>query len=178
MQMPRSTGLIAIFRVKMKVMKQAGAIFVVCLLFACQSRVGNQNAQLSKVDWLLETWQKQSAKGILTESWQRLDDSTFVGRSFFVSGGDTLSSESIRLEQRGGKLYYIPTVADQNEGKPVVFMQTNLTDSSVTFENPQHDFPQKIYYRFQKPDSLFAEVSAIVNGAVKSQQFKMKKVKQ
>jgi hypothetical protein len=158
-------------------MKQIGVLFVVFLFFACQSRVGNQYTQLSKTSWLIGSWQKQSAKGILTESWQRLDDSTFVGQSFFVSNNDTLSSESIRLEQRKGKLYYIPTVVDQNDGNAVVFTQTNLTDSSVTFENPEHDFPKKIYYRFQKPDSLFAEVSAIVNGAVKSQQFRMRKVK-
>ena len=159
------------------------AVFI-GVLFSCHHK-GNKNSiqpenkyqQLKKVDWLIGSFQKQSAKDILTESWQRLDDSTFVGQSFFVSNNDTLSSESILLEQRNGKLYYIPTVSGQNDGKAIVFTQTNLTDCSVTFENPQHDFPQKIYYRFQKPDSLFAEVSAIVNGAVKSQQFRMRKVK-
>lgn len=158
-------------------MKQIGVISFVLLLFAYQSQKGNRYAQISKTSWLIGSWQKQSAKGILTESWQRLDDSTFVGQSFFVSNNDTLSSESIRLEQRKGKLYYIPTVVGQNDGNAVVFTLINLTENSVTFENPQHDFPQKIYYRFQKPDSLFAEVSAIVNGAVKSQQFRMRKVK-
>lgn len=156
-------------------MKQIGVLFIVSLLFACQPRVDHRYAQLSKTSWLIGTWQKQSAKGILTESWQQLDDSTFVGRSFFVNNGDTVSSEFIRLEHRNGKLYYIPTVADQNEGKPIIFTQTSLKDSSVTFENPEHDFPQKIYYQFQKPDSLIAEVSAMANGSQKSIVFRMER---
>jgi hypothetical protein len=162
-------------------MKQFSYLVVLAFLFACQSRVNpihsKKYAELEKSVWLLGVWQKQSGKGILTESWRRLDDSTFVGRSFFVVNCDTLSSEKIRLEQRNGKLYYIPTVADQNEGKPIAFTQNSLTDSTVTFENPQHDFPQKIDYRFQKPDSLIAEVSAMVNGSQKSIVFRMGKTK-
>ena len=158
-------------------MKQANVIFMVFLLFACQSPVSIRYSKLSKTSWLLGTWQNQSAKGILTESWQQLNDSTFVGQSNFVSGGDTISSESIRLEQRKDTLYYIPTVADQNEGKAVVFTLTGLTDSTVTFENPGHDFPQKIAYRFQRPDSLIAEVSAAVEGKTKALTFRMRRLK-
>ncbi|OGO76924.1 MAG: hypothetical protein A2Y23_08810 [Clostridiales bacterium GWB2_37_7] len=164
-------------------MKQIFFWFALSLLFACQSKVkpsvteASKYPELKKTEWLLGAWQKQSAKGILTESWLQLNDSTFIGRSFFVSGGDTLSSESIRLEQRNNKLYYIPTVADQNEGKAITFVKTSMTDSAVIFENPEHDFPQKIEYRFQKPDSLIAEISAIINYSQKSIVFRMGKTK-
>lgn len=163
-------------------MKHLLQLFIV-LLVACQPKAKPNSTEtsnykeLQKVHWLKGTWQRQSAQGILTESWQQLDDSTFIGKSFFVSNGDTLSSESIRLQQRNGKLHYIPTVADQNEGKPVVFTFTNLTDSSVTFENPKHDFPQKIEYQLNAPDSLIAEVSAVVEGKTKALTFRMKKLK-
>lgn len=113
----------------------------------------------------------------MTESWQLLNDSTFTGRSFFISNGDTLSSEKISLEKRNGKLYYLPIVADQNNGKAVVFTKTSLTDSTITFENPEHDFPQKIHYRLAKTDSLVAEVSAKVNGNQKLVTFRMKRIK-
>ena len=132
---------------------------------------------IHKTDWLIGNWQRVSKEGTLTEAWTQLNDSTFAGRSFFISNGDTLSSELISLEQRNGKLYYIPTLADQNDGKAVVFTITSLTDSSATFENPEHDFPQKIDYRFQKPDSLIAEVSAVMNGNQKTINFRMGRVK-
>ncbi len=138
---------------------------------------GNENVQpIGKVIWLVGDWQKQSEKGILTEAWRKLDDSTLVGRSYLILEVDTLSLESIRLEQRKGKLYYIPTVPDQNEGQPVVFVQTNLTDSTVVFENPKHDFPQKITYSFLVNDSLSVEIAAIVDGKQKARTFRMGKV--
>lgn len=162
-------------------MKHLLQLFIV-LLVACQPKAKPNSTEtsnykeLQKVHWLKGTWQRQSAKGILTETWQQLDDSTFAGRSFFVSNRDTLSSETIRLEQRNGKLYYIPIVSGQNDGKAIVFTQTKLSDSTIIFENPAHDFPQKIEYRFQKPDSLIAEVSATINDTIRRQQFRMKKV--
>lgn len=139
---------------------------------------GSQNVQpIGKVIWLVGDWQKQSEKGILTEAWRKLDDSTLVGRSYLISEADTLLLESIRLEQRKGKLYYIPTVSDQNRGQPVVFAQTSLTDSVVVFENPKHDFPQIITYSLLVNDSLSAEIAAVVDGNLKARTFRMGKVK-
>lgn len=164
-------------------MKQLVFLFVVFSLFACQPRVNQSKAvdskysQLHKTDWLIGNWQRVSEKEILSETWQQLNDSTFSGRSFFIRNGDTLSSELISLEQRKGKLYYIPTVSDQNEGQPVVFAQTNLTDSTVVFENPKHDFPQKITYSLLVNDSLSAEIAAVVDGELKTRTFRMGKVK-
>lgn len=168
-------------------MKNIG-IFLVILAFAFISCYfagkqknaisGNENVQpIGQVIWLVGNWQKQSEKGILTEAWRKLDDSTFVGRSYLISEADTLLLESIRLEQRTGKLYYIPTVSDQNEGQPVVFAQTSLTDSTIVFENPKHDFPQKITYSLLVNDSLSAEIAAVVDGKPKSRTFRMGKVK-
>ncbi|MBL7966264.1 MAG: hypothetical protein JNK09_04645 [Prolixibacteraceae bacterium] len=162
-------------------MKHLLQLFIV-LFVACQPKAKPNSTEtsnykeLQKVHWLKGTWQRQSAKGILTETWQQLDESTFAGRSFFVSNGDTVSSETISLEQRNGKLYYIPIVSGQNDGKAIVFTQTKLSDSTIIFENPAHDFPQKIEYRFQKPDSLIAEVSSVSGELKKSIVFRMRRV--
>lgn len=168
-----------IFIAKFDDMKQLAFLFVVFSLFACQPRVNHSKAfdgnysQLHKTDWLIGNWLRISEKEILSETWQQLNDSTFCGRSFFIRNGDTLSSELISLEQRSGKLYYIPTVSNQNDGSAIVFTQTCLTDSTVIFENPAHDFPQKITYSSISKDSLSAEISAIVDGKLKSQTFRM-----
>ncbi len=171
------------FIAKSENMKQLVFLFIVFSFFFCQPRVNQlkvvdgKYSQLQKTKWLIGSWQRKSEKGILTETWHLLNDSTFTGRSFFVNNiGDTLSSETIRLEQRNGKLYYIPIVSGQNDGKAILFTQTNLSDSMVIFENPTHDFPQKIDYRFQKPDSLIAEVSASSEETKKSIVFRMRRL--
>ncbi|HET6559637.1 MAG TPA: DUF6265 family protein [Prolixibacteraceae bacterium] len=128
---------------------------------------------IETAQWLIGNWQNQSAKGLLTETWRKLDDSTMVGQSYFIAGADTLFLENIRLEQRKDILTYIPIVRDQNNGQAVYFTLTRSTDSVLVFENPEHDFPQKITYSIMANDSLIAEVSAVVDGKVKSQSFRL-----
>lgn len=164
-------------------MKKYLIVVLSLVLSACQQQVKQSKietdkySQFQKTVWLIGNWQKQTEKGVLTESWQKLDDSTLVGQSYFIDGVDTLSSESIRIEQRNRKLFYIPTVKGQNNGMVVNFNLTSVNDSSLIFENPEHDFPQKITYNKMKNDSLMAEISAILNGNLKSQKFLMGRVK-
>lgn len=141
-----------------------------------QLKDSKKSQVIEKSHWLIGNWQSKSAKGILTETWYKQDDSTMIGKSYFIEGSDTLSMENIRMEQRNGMLTYIPVVRDQNNGKAVSFALTNSTDSSLVFENPKHDFPQKISYVLMANDSLVAEVSAVVEEKIKSQVFRMSRV--
>lgn len=134
-------------------------------------------SELEKADWFLGEWQNNSPEGNATEVWEKENDSTFVGKSYFVIGKDTVSSETISLEQNGKQLFYIPTVKDQNAGQPVKFTITSSSSNQLIFENPKHDFPQKISYTQKTNDSLLAEISGIMNGKLNSQKFPMTRVK-
>jgi len=94
------------------------------------------------------------------------------GKSFFIKENDTLFSETVRLAQHENDLFYIVTVPNQNEAKPVEFKLTSSTADYLVFENPEHDFPKKITYKLVTKDSLYAEIS----GDGKSQGFPFKKV--
>jgi uncharacterized protein YciI len=112
--------------------------------------------------WLAGNWEKPlNNKTKLVESWKKQNDSTFVGVSFRVSEkGDTTVSETIELRKRGTAFEYVPTVKNQNAGKPVVFTLTNLDGDSAVFENPQHDFPKRIVYLYNRStDRLEAAIS-------------------
>lgn len=128
---------------------------------------------LRKLSWLPGTWAGTSPEGVFGESWQEGNDSLYNGKGFFVVGKDTVSSESLRLLQEGSKLFYEPTVKNQNDGKAVRFEMTELTDNTCVFENAAHDFPQKISYTLVTPDSLVAEISGLVEGKARSEVFPM-----
>lgn len=132
-------------------------------------------ALLKKADWLLGKWKSRSPEGEATEIWAIGNDSTYTGKSYFIAGKDTVSSESLVLMQAGGDLLYIPTVKNQNEGKPVSFTLTSYKDNTMIFENPKHDFPQKIRYTRITNDSLLAEISGVIEGKENAQQFPMKR---
>ena len=153
-----------------------------CLLQACQSPAPTappapKYPQLDKASWLLGTWQNHSPEGVATEVWRQENDSVYAGSSHFVIGQDTVSAESIRLEASGQGLAYIPTVKGQNNDAPVRFTLSTTTDKQLVFENPAHDFPQKISYAQVSPDSLVAEISGTIEGQVQAQAFPMRRVR-
>lgn len=128
---------------------------------------------MKKTAWLVGEWRNFSPEGNATEVWVKENDSTLNGKSCFVIGGDTVSSESLSLVERNNQLYYIPVVRDQNNGQPVEFALTSSTDKQLVFENPQHDFPTKITYTRITDDSLVAEISGMNKGQPASQQYPM-----
>lgn len=88
---------------------------------------------------------------------------------------DTLHSESIVLTQTKEALIYRPTVKGQNNDQPVDFKLTSDLENSFTFENPKHDYPQKIVYKKLNDKSLVATISGIQQGKQSSESYPMKK---
>lgn len=132
--------------------------------------------QLVELEWLIGRWENRSGDGILSEIWERENDSVFSGVSFYVIGPDTVFQEKIRLESMEGKVYYKPEVDGQNEGKQVIFTRTFNDKMKWVFENPKHDFPQMITYTHSN-DSLIAVISGMRNGKPGSEVFAMKRSK-
>lgn len=136
-----------------------------------------QYAQIKKIGWLVGSWRGTSPEGVFGETWQMRNDSILSGKGYFVVGKDTVSMEALRLVQEGNKLYYEPTVNNQNNGKAVRFELTSMSDTTMIFENAAHDFPQKICYRLINADSLVAEISGQSNGEARSELFPLSRMK-
>ena len=94
------------------------------LFFSCKKEIKSQEKQfteLQKTKWLLGRWENNSTEGNLSESWKKVNDSTFMGESYFVIETDTVFAEHIRLEERNNQLYYTVVIPNQNNGNPVSF---------------------------------------------------------
>jgi hypothetical protein len=150
-------------------------ILLLIAFVSCKKSETNEKEKIKKSDWLLGKWESKVDEGMLSENWKRLNDSTFQAESFFIKEKDTLHFETITLQQRGEELFYSATVKGQNNDKPVTFNMTSTTDKKLVFENPKHDYPQKITYSLIKKDSLVAEISGIQLGKPSSEKFGMKK---
>ncbi|MGB3947396.1 MAG: DUF6265 family protein [Bacteroidia bacterium] len=133
--------------------------------------------QINKAYFFIGEWENKEKDGLLIERWQKLNDSVFVGESYFVSNNDTLNSEKIRLEQRGKELYFIPIVKGQNNNQPVEFKLTKSSNNQMVFENQQHDFPTKISYSNLSSNSMSASVSGIIDGKQTTHSYRMKRCK-
>lgn len=143
---------------------------------AIEASAAKTYANLEKAAWFLGEWGNKSTEGELTERWKKENDSLFLGESYFVVGKkDTVFAEHIKLWESNGKLTYTAKVPNQNDNEAVDFEMTSSTDNQIVFENPKHDYPNKIVYNKINNDSLVAEIFGIQKGKPASEKFAMKK---
>ena len=151
----------------------------ICIMYGCAEQKSEKNnsfvREINKAKWLEGQWENRKDSVYVYESWNAANDSTLTGNGYVIIGSDTVSSEIMSLEERGGIVNYIPTVQNQNDGKPVAFKMVSGDSVSLVFENPAHDFPQKITYRKVNNDSLVAVISGNFNGKAESQEFALKR---
>ncbi len=154
---------------------QLSGVCVFLLIGGLWSRQFDQS--IWRLHWLVGSWQRETPRGTIYESWLAQGDLELLGKSFTVRpGGDTVLFETIQLVQRQDSVWYIPTVANQNAGFPVSFVLTSDQDDMWVFENRRHDFPQVISYRRIGHDSLVAEISGIQDGQSRRLTFPMHRV--
>jgi hypothetical protein len=149
------------------------AVIGILVILTCGSCTGQQ---ITKAEWLIGTWENSTPKGSIYESWTKVNDTEFAGKSYITQEKDTLVFETIRIVQERDALLYIPAVKNQNAGLPVRFTLKTISNTQLTFENQGHDFPQVISYTRISSDSLVAEISGMINGQERRETFPMKKL--
>jgi hypothetical protein len=96
-----------------------------------------------------------------------------MGMARTFKAGKVIFSEFMRIDRRNETLVYTPRIGTRQG--PVDFTLKSLTGTEVVFENPAHDFPQRIIYR-RTPDGLHARIEGTENGKARSEDFPMKSV--
>jgi hypothetical protein len=158
-------------------MFQKTTLLLVFLALASCNNNANKNEKIKASHWLLGKWALQSEQGILEETWKSVNDSTFEGTSYFIKGKDTLHNETILLQQKGENLIYKATIKGENNDEAVSFPLTSTTEKNLVFENPKHNYPQKINYKLANTNTLIAKISGKQAGKVTSESYTLKKVK-
>ncbi len=87
-----------------------------------------------------------------------------LGMARTVVGDSLREFESTLIRSRGGRIAYEASPSGQ---KPTVFPAIHVSDDSVIFELPGHDFPQRIGYVRRGGDSLVAWIEGARNGQVR-----------
>ena len=155
--------------------KTALILILISTLTSCQ-----KSKEVSKIvgsDWLLGKWENKSDEGNLLETWKKVNDSLFIGESYFIKEKDTLHSEKIQLKQKGENLLYVSTIKGQNNNKPISFVHKPEIEKQLVFENPKSDYPKKIVYKKIAADRLLIEISGIQQEKQSFNRYSMKKTK-
>ncbi len=113
-------------------------------------------SQSSFPDFLQGTWKMENTE--IYEHWDKLNENSLKGFSYKLKDGQMLVSEYLDITKTNNEVIYTATVIQQNQGKAVNFILTK-TDSTFTFENPNHDFPKKIVYQKLNETEIYVQVS-------------------
>lgn len=147
-----------------------GLIVIVVLFF--QGSAMAQNSSLSSLNWLLGSWEQKSASMTVQELWNYSEDSTsLIGKGTTFKNGEIISQEEIQISLVKDVLTYSVRVNNHNNNEAILFTATEVTENSITFENPLHDFPQKISYKQIDEKLIEAIVSAVTNLKERSIRF-------
>ncbi len=151
-------------------------LFYSCNKYDANGKLIKEYEELDKAKWLLGNWELKDSLGTLSESWQTLDDSTFVGQSLFITPkNDTVHQETIELMQKDEFLIYTAAVKGENRDEPIPFQMTESTDSLLVFENPKHNYPKKIRYQRNVNENMLVIISGTQNGKQSDDTYIMKK---
>jgi hypothetical protein len=121
--------------------------------FGNDSTLSGVKPQILVFDKLIGTWKNEDGKSF--ERWTK-NDNGYKSVGFRLKGADTIYTEQVMVRNEDGKWISENTVVGQNEGKAVKFIASILTDNTVQFGNPAHDFPTDINYTVANANTLNA----------------------
>ena len=103
----------------------------------------------------------------MEEHWTHGNDHLMLGMHQDVSAKGRISFEFLRIERRDGKLVYLAMPHAEPE---TPFPLKSATADRVVFENPEHDFPQRLIY-WRDGARLCARVEGTTKGKAESEEW-------
>lgn len=126
-----------------------------------------QGPAVDHLTWLTGCWTMTRGDSIVEEQWLKPLGGTLMGISRTAKGGRVVEHEFLQIREVNGKLAYVAKPSGQAEA---TFPIKTISESEVIFENPAHDFPQRILYR-RTPDGVTARVEGTRNGQTRGIDF-------
>jgi hypothetical protein len=132
-----------------------------------------QSADVAALSWMSGCWRQESDSRTVDEMWMAPSGDGMLGMSRTVAKGRIAEHEFLQIRAQAGRVVYIARPSGQPEA---TFTASKLGPREVVFENPAHDFPQRIIYRLQADGSIAARIEGTRDGRIRGIDFPMKRV--
>lgn len=128
-------------------------------------------ATINDVNWIAGNWVASRPTGsTFEERWTAPKGGAMLATSQSVNAsGRMFAFEFLRIVERNGGLVYI---AQPNGAAPTEFTLTELTTKRAVFDNPRHDYPQRIVYELRADGGLTASTGQLKGGTPRLFEFK------
>ena len=147
-------------------------IIPLCLLLSATLALAQEPTfTINDLAWLKGCWSSIRDGRAITEHWMKPAGGSMLGLSRTVADGKTVEFEFMQIQEgAGGDLLFIAKPSGQPQA---MFKLIKGNAREVIFENPTHDFPQRVIYRLQSDGSLLGRIEGVSKGKEKSVDFPM-----
>ena len=128
---------------------------------------------LQNLSWLSGCWEGRQGEALVEEHWSKPEGQTMLGFSRTLKDNKTVSYEFLQIRESSSGLEYMP---QPQGGERVSFKLIKADNGRYTFENPTHDFPQRIIYERQGA-MMMASIEGLLKGKPERQEFVMRRVR-
>ena len=138
------------------------------LLFLAATALASAQYDVSQLGWLAGCWELRPAPGLsIEEQWTKPAGNTLLGMGRTIKGGKTVFTEFLRISVVNGRLTYTARIGTKGVTE---FPLLRMTADEIIFENPTHDFPQRILYRKNGPN-IKARIEGVDKGKERHEDF-------
>jgi hypothetical protein len=124
---------------------------------------------LNDLGWLAGSWSGRDGPDDHEEHWTAPKGGTMVGMHRTVRDGRMVEFEFFRIEAQNGKLVYLSQPGGQSPATP--FTLASVSVERVVFDNPAHDFPQRLIY-WKDGNALRARIEGTMQGKERSMEWR------
>ena len=129
---------------------------------------------IDKLSWLKGCWGLNKDGREITEHWLGPSGKTMLGVSRTVADGKTVEFEFMQIRQLdNGEIVFIAKPSGQSEAR---FTLIKAGTAEMIFENPSHDFPQRVIYRLGENGLLLGRIEGVSNGKEKAADFPLQRI--
>ncbi|MEO8385848.1 MAG: DUF6265 family protein [Betaproteobacteria bacterium] len=129
--------------------------------------------EIEKLTWMTGTWTQNKDGEIVQESWLGPKGKMMAAVNLTSSAKRT-SFEFLRIVETPTGLAYLASPGGKT---PVEFKLKEMADKRVVFENPAHDFPQRVMYWIETDGAMTARIEGIAAGKLRGMQWRFELAK-
>lgn len=147
-------------------------IGLVALLLCGAAARADGLSDIGRLAWLEGLWVGVQDGVESEERWTPVKGGMMLGLHRDVRGDRVLFWEFLRIAADAEGIHYH---AQPRSAPPVSFRLVRLGAREVSFENPAHDFPQRIDYWLDGDGRLNAKVSGHIDGQLRSESWRWRR---
>jgi hypothetical protein len=144
-------------------------LMTLAVMMLCTNSVNaTEPFDMRSLAWLEGVWIGTQGAVAMEEHWTSADGGALLGMHRDIKNRRMVSFEFMRIDTtRDGTFFF----GSPRGSTPTPFKLLTAGNKDVTFENKEHDFPQRIRYWLDDAGALHASIEGTQNGKVSRQEW-------